>query len=405
MIRQLAGRALRRLLATAGLARATDVARERQAAAERVAAERARASRESAARLEEFRTRIEASHRRVVAEHTQSNSLVGLLRHYLIRLRRTEQELAGRAMAERRLKLEQLGIAIKVAKRRGVSPAASDRAAQLASISRDYATAVARWRSGEMTEGIHRVALGHLAWSVPVGTSDALGRRILDRGQLALDSLAVVRQFAVGGVMLDIGAGIGAASIPRVMLGDFTEAYAAEPDSDNFFCLVGNTLENLVEGRVLPHRIAIAGTAGTVSVRRCRDREVEHVPALTLDEWVRQLGLTSYDVRFVRVAMRDWNLGILEGAAVLLKRRQIVWQIEMDRSLLQSGTTGLEGFCRRVEAHFTHVKELGRYWTPQWRQSSEVTVVLETLAGTRRAVNLLLFNMRRNLERRPRALL
>jgi hypothetical protein len=69
VIRQLAGRTLRRLLATAGLARAADLARERQIAARLVDAERARAGRDASARLAEFRTKIEASHRRVVAEH------------------------------------------------------------------------------------------------------------------------------------------------------------------------------------------------------------------------------------------------------------------------------------------------------------------------------------------------
>jgi precorrin-6B methylase 2 len=380
--RQFARRTLRRLLAAAGLARAADLARERKAAARLVAAERSRARRDAAVRLERLRARADTSHTRVLAEHAQVKSLVGLLRHYLIRLRRTEAELAGRAMADRRLKLEQLAIAIKVARRRGVSSEAAVRAAHQTSTTPDYTTAVARWRAGEVPADLRRVTLGHLDWSVPAGTSDALGRRIVDRGQLALDSLAIVRQFAVGGVMLDIGAGVGAASIPRVLLGDFSVAYAAEPEERDFLCLVGNTLDNALEGRVIPHRMAP-----------------------TLDDWVRQLGLNSFDVRFVRVAMREWSLNVLDAAASLLKRRQIVWQIEMDSSMLEHGSARLDSFCQRVDAHFTHIKELGRYWTPPWRSAAEVGAVIGALAEARRPVNLLLFNMRRDLARRPKALL
>jgi predicted RNA methylase len=404
VIRQLAGRALRRLLATAGLARAADLARERQTAARLVDAERARAGRDASARLAEFRTKVEASRRRVVAEHTQSNSLVGMLRYYLVRLRRTEAELAARVMGERRLKLEQLGIAIKVVRRRGVPPEAADRAAHLASVSGEYATAVARWRAGNVPADVRHVTLGHLDWSVPAGTSDPLGRRILDRGQLALDSLAVVRQFAVGGAMLDIGSGVGAASIPRVLLGDFEQAYAAEPGTDDYLCLVGNTLANGLEGRVLPHRVAIAG-AGPAALRRCGRPDVEDAPVLTLEQWVTQLSLDSYAVRFVRVAMSDWNVDILDAAAPLLKRRHTVWQVEIDPTMLEGDPAPLSAFCSRVEAHFTHIKELGRYWTPQWRPSSEIGEVLGPRQGRRRPVNVLLFNLRRTLARRPKAVL
>jgi len=252
-------------------------------------------------------------------------------------------------------------------------------------------------------DDVRRATLGHLDWSVPAGTTDTLGRRIVDARQLALDSLAVVRQFAVGGVMLDIGAGIGAASIPRVMLGDFAQSYAAEPETDDYRCLVGNAIENVLEGRVLPYRVAISGTAGTVRAGRPGTTE-EQVPAVTLDDWVRQLGVASFDVRFVRVAMREWSLNVLDAAASLLKRRHIVWQIEIDATMLQQGTVPLDGFCRRVEAHFSHVKELGRYWTAQWRPSAEIGAILAALADQRRAANVLVFNLPgADVRRRKRA--
>ncbi|MBI4485349.1 MAG: hypothetical protein HY655_05005 [Acidobacteria bacterium] len=396
MIRQLAGRAFSRLLTAAGLARAADVERERRAREHLLDTERARASRDAAAtaaRLKELRDKVDTWHERFAAEHRQCNSLVGLLRYYVVRLRRAEAELAARASSERQLKLAQLAIAVKTARRLGVPPAAAERVGHFASISDDYAAAVSRWRAGDLPADVRRVTLARLHWSIPADTADASSRRLLKSTELPFDDFASVRRFAVGGIMLDIGANVGAASIPRIVLGDFSHAYAAEPDEGHYLCLVGNTLENRLEGRLLPERVVIAGSSGTVRLRDPEGQECEGMPSLTLDAWVQRLGIAAADVRFVRIAIQDWNLDVLHGAANLLKRRQIVWQIEIQHALLRAGDGRLEDLADRIAAYFTHVKELGRYWTSQWRPASDAGAILHTLSGEHRPANLLLFNM------------
>ena len=111
--------------------------------------------------------------------------------------------------------------------------------------------------------------------SLPADNSDAgsLAHRIIEQGWLPLDDLATIRQFVVGGIMLDVGANVGTTSIPRVVLGDFPLVYAAEPNTENFECLVGNVLDNQLAGRVLPDRIAISSTTGTARLRRCESSE------------------------------------------------------------------------------------------------------------------------------------
>ena len=404
MIRNPATRALKRLLRAAGLARRSEVEHERRAASTMRDSERTRARREAtaaSAKIRELDDKLRTAHERLAAEHAECTSLVGALRHYLVRLGRTEAELAERTAAARSLRLAQLAIGAKAAARRGVTPDAARRAEHLASISSDYSAAVSRWRAGEAPATLRRVTIARLDWSVPADIADALARRVLDEAELPLDDFAAIRDFAVGGVMLDIGANAGLTSIPRVVLGDFSHVYAAEPNADNYACVVGNTLDNHCAGRVLPDRVAITGAARTVRLQSAGG-QVEDVPSLTVDEWVKRLGIAADDIRFVRVALQDWNLDVLDGAAHLLRRRHIVWQLEASPALMRAAAGTITDLSVGIAAHFTHVKELGRWWSGPWRPASEVGLVFGALMHQRRAANLVLFNLRGgNTGKRP----
>jgi hypothetical protein len=88
-----------------------------------------------------------------------------------------------------------------------------------------------RWLDGgdAATAGLAReVSIGGAAWRVHREADDDRAPRLTLETCIPLDALAVSRQFAVGGVMLDIGAGFGSTSIPRAVLGDFGRVYAAE---------------------------------------------------------------------------------------------------------------------------------------------------------------------------------
>ncbi|OFW04152.1 MAG: hypothetical protein A3I61_09190 [Acidobacteria bacterium RIFCSPLOWO2_02_FULL_68_18] len=360
-------------------------------------AEHKRASRAAAAasaKLQALAEKFHADRERAAAEHTTHKMVLGLLRHYLLRLERMEAEVAERVALEERVKRAQLAISVKAARRQGVAPAAAANAARLATLSREYEMAVSRWRSGELPGDLQHLTRAGLRWTVPAGAAHEPSSNLhKTEVWLPLRDLAAIRAFVVGGVMLDIGAGVGATAIPRILLGDCARAYAAEPDGSSYLCLVGNMLQNHLEGRVLPDRVAISGSSDTVNVRHVGVVESEDLPLLTLDAWVERLGIPIDDVRFVRIAMQAWNLSVLRGAANLLKRAHIIWQIEIPPPLLGAAGAGLEDLSGDIATHLTHVRELDRFWTDPWRPASEAGAILRARSKERGGINLLLFNL------------
>jgi predicted RNA methylase len=383
VIRNLTRATLTRLLAACGLARAAEVEHERRGATAIRAAERDRAGRAAsaaAARLKDAEEKLRGTQERLAAEHEQREHIQGVLRHYLAKLRRTEADLAGRLSGERRIKLAQLAIGARAARRKRMSTAVSARVTRLAEASPQYASALAKWRAGDVPDNLQRVTLAGLHWSFPPPLNPAARPRVANPGWLPLQDLATIRRFVVGGIMLDVGAGVGMTSIPRVLLGDFAQAYAAEPDENAYLCLVGNVVDNHLEGRVLPDCATISNATGGV----------------TLDDWIDRLHVPREDVRFVRIAMPECALAsALEGATRLLSRRHIVWQIEVpESSLANAGGATLDTLSARLGTYFTHLKEIGGHSGPQWHRASEAGSVLGALAKERRAANLLFFNLR-----------
>lgn len=389
--RSIAARAARRLLAAAGLTRAADLdgARRTVRVAERERA--ARAADAASARLASLGEKLRAAEERASAAHTRHKTTQGLLRHYLLRLARMESEVVERMALDRRVKRAQLAVGAREARRQPVSPSAAADGARFGSLSADYQVAASRWQSDSLPADLRRLDIAGLRWSVPAQKAPDAPTSDVDRW-LPLDDLATIRQFTVGGVMLDIGAGLGAASIPRVIAGDFARAYATEPDGVTYLALVANTLDNHLDGRVLPDRLAICGSSRTVRVAGA-DGGVHELSSLTADSWLQRLGVAVDDVRFVRLAMQEWNLDALHGAASLLSNDRIVWQIEMSPPVLRAATSQLDDVFRGIDAHFTHLKELGRFGAGHSRQASDATDVFRALADERRAANVLFFNL------------
>lgn len=324
----------------------------------------------------------------MTVEHAGRTMLQGILRHYLVRLTQAEAELSGKLAVERRVKLAQLAIGARAARQRQISPSAAARSAHLASVSLAYSSAATLWRRGDIPGGIHRVTVAGLRWALPAAAvpDDALTDGVLDPAWLPLHDLAAVRHFTVGGIMLDIGGEVGATSIPRIVLGDFARAYVAEPDETRYSCLVGNTLENQLEGRVLPDRVAFSGgSSETVS----------------LDQWTERLRIPVDRVRFLRIAAQAVHANTLEGATRLFAQRQIVWQIEMDPTSLDARS--LKEICAVLTTRFTHVTEIGGVVSTEWHRASEVPALVRHVAGERRRANLLFFSLRGASTRRRRA--
>jgi len=252
------------------------------------------------------------------------------------------------------------------------------------------------------------VIVAGLSWWIPkrAGHQDGVAERLEEKGRLPLREILETREVAVGRVMIDIGANVGTTSIPRALLGDFNYVYAAEPDPDNYACLVRNIVTNRVRGLVLPDRVAIGDANGAMTMRRLQSgthhlvtrasdvtaSERATVPCLTLDTWVDRIGIDLPDVGFIKSDTQGWDVRVLAGARGVLAHKHIAWQIEFSPAMLQrAGGSPAEAYAT-IAAHFTHFIDLRGDSGARVRRTSELPDALAYVeAGRRRYTNLLLY--------------
>lgn len=292
----------------------------------------------------------------------------------------------------------------------------SSRKTAAAAVADAFAERSASYRRS-LNEGAARVQSVHaevarssgIVWWIPGDARRVGGLASRVREQwLPVREMLQTRRFAVGGIMLDIGANIGTTAIPRVILGDVERVYAAEPDPANYACLVQNVLENQLAGFVLPDRVAIGDRDGDALFSRAsqignhrllRDdvkapRKAIAVPCLTLDSWVDGLGIELDLVSFIKSDTQGWERRVLAGADRVLSHRHIVWEIEFSPTLLeQSGDSATE-LVNQIRRSFTHFVDLRRAATricDTTRLAAEMSALGRP--GRPRYTNLLLFNV------------
>jgi FkbM family methyltransferase len=222
-------------------------------------------------------------------------------------------------------------------------------------------------------------------------------------------AIAQTREVAMGGIMLDIGANLGRMSLPRVILGDATAAYCAEPDPLNYECLVRTITDNGLGGLMLPDNVAIGDREGPAVLSRQRysgghtlgsapsKSGTVEVTMTTLDLWVSRLGIDLDLATFVKVDVQGWEGHVFAGAAGVLQQRHLAWQVEFDPTLLHAAGTAPEELCRLFGEVFTHFTDLkksatGGHGRPTAELVSAVAVYMD--GGESGSTDLLLFNQR-----------
>ncbi len=245
-------------------------------------------------------------------------------------------------------------------------------------------------------------APGLATWWTP-GVPSAPGI-VLGRAHVSFEEILNSRELALGGVMVDIGANVGATSLPRVVLGDFSRVYAIEPNPDNYACLVRNIVQHRLEGLVLPDQLAISDTIGTVHMRRlssgthhvvdgARDEDAVEVPCSTLDAWVSGMALDPRQISFVKSDTQGWDVHVLLGAASLLRHTHIAWQMEFSPSMLGRAGHTVGAACEVIRSCFTHVIDMRSVAGPRVRRTTDLPELVKDLArGPRHYTNLLLYN-------------
>jgi len=280
--------------------------------------------------------------------------------------------------------------------RAGSDPETEARERRFSELSPSYATHVTDGRTSVADTRV--VEIDSLTWWVPLPAPDdpVLVERALNQQNFPYRVITQTREAAIGGAMIDIGANTGRMSIPRVVLGDVTVAYCAEPDPLNYLCLVRNIRDNRLRGFVLPDQLAIGSQDGTLRLRRSRSagghrvvdaagalpRDVIEVRSLRLDTWVDRIGIDLNRVRFVKVDVQGSEVDVLRGAPRVLAHKHIAWQIEIDLDLLAKRGLRGDDLYGLMEQHFTHFEDLNRHLTgPRVQPVTELRQALAHVSG------------------------
>jgi FkbM family methyltransferase len=245
-----------------------------------------------------------------------------------------------------------------------------------------------------------QVTVDGLRWWAPLMRPDdeSAVERYLSQQDFPYRAITQTRDVGIGGTMIDIGANTGRMCVPRVVLGDVTAAYCAEPDPLNYACLARNVRDNHLEGLVLPDRVAIGSENGTVRLERrstagghtvldpltVSDRQTVEVPSWTLDAWAERVGIDLLTLAFVKLDAQGSEVHVLRGAPRVLACRHVAWQVEVDLTLLaRRGHTGDDLFDV-LTRHFTHFTDLSRAATGRRvREIAEIGDALAYLRGVR----------------------
>ena len=254
-----------------------------------------------------------------------------------------------------------------------------------------------------------RAAVQGLVWWVPVQasiTGAARERFIAKQLRFPYRNITQTRELSQGLVMLDIGANTGRMSIPRVILGDVTRAYCAEPDPLNYAALVRNVADNGLRGLVMPDLAAIGSTSGVARLQHAKyagghrlvadptDVPGIDVASWRLDEWVQRLSINPLHVAYVKVDTQGWEVHVLRGASNLLEHHHIAWQLEVSPAMLAAAGTPrseLYDICRDRFSHFIDMDK--RAEEPRARPTLDLEQALGYLDGKDAQTDILLFNV------------
>jgi FkbM family methyltransferase len=265
----------------------------------------------------------------------------------------------------------------------------------------------ARSPSQALLDHLVRTDLQGLVWWIPVPPSltGAARDRFLQKQRFPYRNITQTREFALGPIMIDVGANTGRMSIPRVILGDFAQAYCAEPDPLNYAALVRNVVDNDLRGLVLPDRVAVGSSNGVANLQHAKYpgghrlvtgtdvHGVIEVPCMRLDDWCERLRVDPALVTYVKVDTQGWELEVLRGATALLRFRHIAWQLEISPSLLDAAGASAAELYDLCAHHFSHFVDVGKSATgPRARRIADLRLALQYIEGDEAQTDIVLFN-------------
>jgi FkbM family methyltransferase len=282
---------------------------------------------------------------------------------------------------------------------------ASASEAHLAQVSCGYRDALAG--TTHAADTLVRTHVDGVTWWVPVPPSltGAARDRLLAKQRFPYRNITQTREFALGSILLDVGANTGRMSIPRVILGDIARAYCAEPDPLNYAALVRNVADNGLSGLVLPDNVAIGAATGTAKLHHAKYpgghrlvagtavNDTVTVPCWRLDDWCERLSIDPQLVAYVKVDTQGWEVQVLRGAPRLLGYRHIAWQLEISPEMLVAAGDSAGELCGICADRFSHFVDLGKKaHGPRARPVRELEEAVGYLGNRIPQTDIILFN-------------
>lgn len=164
-----------------------------------------------------------------------------------------------------------------------------------------------------------------------------------DRGQIRL-----LKKFWKPGItFLDIGANVGVYTVMAAKrLGHNSVIHAFEPVQRLYQRMTSNLILNAYD-HVITHPVAISSSTGSASIwipkhnnlgmsslhPSTPNLEEEHIHTITLDDWVKKIGITSIDI--IKMDIEGHEMQALVGAESTLTNMQPVITIELSREHLK----------------------------------------------------------------------
>jgi FkbM family methyltransferase len=283
---------------------------------------------------------------------------------------------------------------VAAARARAESPIMRGRHETLLRESGAYRNAVDQAGAEDAT--VFAVTIGGLTWWVPASARQPDREARVKAQALPLRAILQTREVAVGPVMVDVGANIGRTSVLRVVLGDVGVVHAAEPEPDNYRCLVRTIVSNRLTGLVFPEHCGIGDVDGEISLTRSKyigghavrpgadGPGTIRVPCRRLDSWLAARRVDLDAVGFVKVDVQGWETRVLHGAPAVLAKRHIAWQLEVDPQQLAASGSSLSELLGMLPAHFAHFVDLHPEAAgPRLRPLAELPASLGYLADGR----------------------
>ena len=197
-----------------------------------------------------------------------------------------------------------------------------------------------------------------------------LSGRAWQRGDLeaAMALASTHNRLPRGGVFVDVGANIGAMTLYAMLSGQFSHALAIEPDAHNRSILERNIATNGLSEKVTIAATAASFASGELPLYRDEKNRGAHsleegfvmTPSTThvvsvdrLDQIVKDNGISTSDVSFLKIDVEGHEQSVLHGASRILSNTPaLMLEATFDNSTSAAGLNDYHAITKHLQGGY-----------------------------------------------------